>query len=295
MQLGRQKLLFTYSQFGRWAGKMGHQLPNGFDADGRADGLGKSDIVLDTDFFRGLGFDVIHSCDISNFEGCSHVFDLNEPLPEELIGQYDVVVDSGTIEHVFDQRTALLNISDLLKVKGRVFHFSPGTNFVDHGFYMYSPTLFYDYYTANRFNIEVAEIRIKAKLSRSGAYNYYEYTPGSLAQMESSFRGRQENYFVARKTPDSSRDVIPQQGSYVHNWIGSNISSGDRDKIVERTGPHSPNDGTRNLGLAGKMQRLPWLPLIRRNAAAKQLASWVTRIEKRATPWLKMPRKVGTY
>jgi hypothetical protein len=51
-------------------------------------------------FFSLLGAERISSVDISDFEGATHVHDMNQPLPETLRGQFTVVLDIGTLEHV---------------------------------------------------------------------------------------------------------------------------------------------------------------------------------------------------
>jgi hypothetical protein len=50
-----------------------------------------------------------------------------------LVGQFDVVLDSGTIEHVFHIPDALKNVLSLAQ-GGRVICMSPSSNHVDNGF-----------------------------------------------------------------------------------------------------------------------------------------------------------------
>src|SRR5690606_17887488 len=105
-------------------------------------------------FFERLGFDLVDSLDVSDFEGCTHLLDLNEPgVPQRLRGRYDALYNGGTLEHVFDVRNALRNIHDLLRPGGMVIHIVPACGWVDHGFYQISPTLLTDYYAANRFEL----------------------------------------------------------------------------------------------------------------------------------------------
>ena len=78
------------------------------------------------------------------------VHDLNRPVPEELWDQYDLIVENGTMEHIFDVRTTFANIIKMLKTGGVVFHLSP-LNLINHGFFNFSLTLFYDVYRNNGF------------------------------------------------------------------------------------------------------------------------------------------------
>ena len=115
--------------------------------------LRKKGCINDVSFFKSIGFQSVESCDVSDYEGTKHVLDLNLPVPMDFYDSYDVIVDGGTLEHIFNIPQVLENIFNMLKTGGRIIHLTPTSNFVDHGFYMFSPTLFFDYYTVNRWNI----------------------------------------------------------------------------------------------------------------------------------------------
>jgi SAM-dependent methyltransferase len=72
---------------------------------------------------------------------------MNEPLPESLSAVYDSVVDLGTLEHIFDIRQALENVSKLCKTGGQILHVLPSDNFSGHGFWQFSPELFFSLYS----------------------------------------------------------------------------------------------------------------------------------------------------
>jgi hypothetical protein len=59
--------------------------------------------------------------DASDFEGVMILQDLNEPLAARLHSQHDAVVDTGTLEHVFNVPKACKNVMDALKVSGHSF------------------------------------------------------------------------------------------------------------------------------------------------------------------------------
>ena len=77
--------------------------------------------------------------DASDYEGCSIVHDLNNPLPEHLVGRYSLVLDSGTLEHVFDFPTALRNSLAAVRTGGHFVTIAPGNNQFGHGFYQFGP------------------------------------------------------------------------------------------------------------------------------------------------------------
>jgi hypothetical protein len=85
--------------------------------------------------------------------------DLNEPLPEEFAGRYDWVIDSGTLHCCFDIATVMANIIKMVKMNGKVFHSSNLAGFFGRGFYAVSPSLFYEFYRCNGFEINAMGTR----------------------------------------------------------------------------------------------------------------------------------------
>src|SRR5262249_7595053 len=61
------------------------------------------------EFFRSLGAKDVHSFDNSNYEGATHVHDLNKNIPEQYKQQYSVVCDGGSLEHIFNFPMAIKN------------------------------------------------------------------------------------------------------------------------------------------------------------------------------------------
>ncbi len=105
-------------------------------------------------FFRGLGCERIESLDISGYEGANIIGDLNDPkLPEQIHQRYDLIYDSGTIEHIFDAPTALRSLAALVRVGGAVVHATPSNGFMDHGLWQVSPDLFRAFYRNAGFDI----------------------------------------------------------------------------------------------------------------------------------------------
>ena len=56
--------------------------------------------------------------------------------------KYDVVLNGGTLEHVFNLPVALDNVFSLIKDNGFLVSISPANNFCNHGFYQFSPDIF---------------------------------------------------------------------------------------------------------------------------------------------------------
>ncbi|MDE2259320.1 MAG: methyltransferase domain-containing protein [Betaproteobacteria bacterium] len=174
--------------------------------------------------FKSLGFQQISTMDYSQFEGAAIAFDLNSAdVPDELRDKYDFIIDHGTLEHVFHLPNALNNIFKMLRVGGRVLVSSPASNFIDHGFYMFSPTLYFDYFTANRFDIHSIQVTQSSPQLESAPCFYADYEPGSFDSV--SYGGLNNSVYgvicVAQKTEQSTGDTVPQQGIYCNQkWKG---------------------------------------------------------------------------
>lgn len=107
------------------------------------------------DLLTCLGAAIVESIDASDHEGASYVQDLNKPPAEHLIGQFDSVIDGGTLEHVFDVRTALKTLMTMVRPGGRLILHSPANNHLGHGFFQYSPELFWRVFCpSNGFEVE---------------------------------------------------------------------------------------------------------------------------------------------
>jgi hypothetical protein len=94
-------------------------------------------------FARALGATRVSACDASSYEGAEVTHDLNLPVPPEFEEAHDLVIDGGTLEHVFNFPTAIANCMKMVKTGGHLIIFTPINNYCGHGFYQFSPELFY--------------------------------------------------------------------------------------------------------------------------------------------------------
>lgn len=92
--------------------------------------------------------------DLFAHHGTEIVADLS--VPQDL-GKFDIVLDTGTIEHVANPAQAFINAASAVKVGGIVFHHLPIT-MVNHGYWNISPCWFTDFYGANGFVTEKFEL-----------------------------------------------------------------------------------------------------------------------------------------
>jgi hypothetical protein len=136
--LGRQDLLITAARLQEAFTAYGEPL----DA-AEADTISQKGSRFSEPLFRKLGAKSVDSIDASAFEDATIVHDLNQPLPPELEGRYTLAFDGGTLEHIFDFPRALRNFLELPAVGGHVIMASPANNQMGHGFYQFSPELYF--------------------------------------------------------------------------------------------------------------------------------------------------------
>lgn len=241
LELARSMVYFGPRQLERWAAAHGaHPVPGVEPTLSHLPHLAAKGFIDDRYFFRRLGFDEVVSCDVSDYEGVDVVADLNLELPAELVGRFDVVFEAGTAQHVFDLPSVLSNVHRALKVGGRaVVGMACSNNHVDHGFYMFSPTVFYDYFAANRWQIdsfyffEFLPYWFDGVLY-SPPWRIYRYQPGCLDHLSYGGYGSAQMaiFCVATRTAETTGDRTPQQGYYQRMWEDADLS-----RLAERTGP----------------------------------------------------------
>lgn len=115
-------------------------------------------------FLKMLGSTTIDSLDISDYQGAKLIHDLNKPLPQEYESKYDCVIDGGTLEHVFNIGEALVSVMRLLRPGGLFITLTMANNYCGHGFYQFSPELFYRTFSEeNGFSVKLCKIYTEGK------------------------------------------------------------------------------------------------------------------------------------
>ena len=145
LTIGRQDLLVDAAQVAGAFARFGEPIA---PADARA--MSGEDDRFSTALLRRLGAARVDFMDVSDFEGATVIHDLNTPLDPALAGRFSLVFDGGTLEHVFDTAAALRSYMALPKVGGHLMLALPANNEMGHGFYQFSPELFFRTLTAER-------------------------------------------------------------------------------------------------------------------------------------------------
>jgi len=153
LTLGRQDLVAGYpvlesilKQFDCW--------PSDLSSESFRDSFGP-DARFGDALFKYIGAQQVSFLDASDFEGADVIHDLNLPVPEHMKQTYDAIYDGGLLEHVFNAPAAFKSCMEILKVDGRLLLVTPANNLFGHGFYQFSPELFFRLFSeANGFEVE---------------------------------------------------------------------------------------------------------------------------------------------
>ena len=77
--------------------------------------------------------------------------DLNKPC--DLGRTFDVCINNGTSEHVFNLANVFKFMHDHTSADGIMIHYTPGFGWLDHGFYSIQPGFFFDLAAANNYEM----------------------------------------------------------------------------------------------------------------------------------------------
>ena len=77
--------------------------------------------------------------------------DLNEPV--DLGRRFDMVIDGGTAEHVFNVFQFFKSCHELTRPGGLMLHNNPYRGWLEHGFYSFNSTFYWDLAGANRYEM----------------------------------------------------------------------------------------------------------------------------------------------
>ncbi len=188
--------------------------------------------IYSEDFFGLLGASKITAIDANSYEGAEIVHDMNRPIPECLVSSFDLLLDGGTLEHVFDFPTAIRNVMQMVATNGRFISCTVANNFSGHGFYQFSPELFYRVLCRESgYLVETCIIWEEIHGSR-----FYQVpdpdTVGSRIELTS--QSGTYLFLQAKRLGNVSLDHIAQQSDYMRHW--SSVS-GDSSSGISRPKP----------------------------------------------------------
>lgn len=215
--IGRQMLLLPAEAFAANLSRSGKT----FDA---KELLTASEGYCET-FLRSLGAETVTSFDASDYESATVIHDFNEPISDDQKGKFSMVLDGGTLEHIFNYPTALKNCMEMVAEGGHFLAITPTNNFPGHGFYQFSPELFFNVLNeANGFELE----RLIFFEDKPDA-QWYEISDPRKHNRRVTFMNGWPSYLlvIARKkaTVPIFRNT-PQQSDYTVMWDGKDLAEG---------------------------------------------------------------------
>jgi len=164
----------------------------------------------DLQLFQAFGFDTVDSIDCSKRDGATILHDLAIPLPQELRGRFQCVLDIGTMEHVSDCIQCLKNACELTAISGTLIQIVPATNNMDHGYFAFSPSFISDFFSANKWQVVEQMICTYRWGEWHRNYSFFRYDPDLFAQAQ--WTGRFDiGVIVAAavvKCADSSTELV---------------------------------------------------------------------------------------
>lgn len=164
----------------------------------------------------------VDSFDYSPYENCSVVHDFNTPIPISFHQSYDVVLDAGTLEHVFDVKTAFNNVAMLTRVGGQIIHILPTNEHSGHGFYQFSAEFFFSLYSEG-FGFSNTEVFASREGSNDVPF-YKVSRPSGISRVEINSKSFPDIDYLYVKTKRSGSGLqinkVPQQSDYWTIWNG---------------------------------------------------------------------------
>ena len=128
------------------------------------------------------------------------------------------MIDGGTLEHVFNFPMAIKNCMQMLDVGGHFFSHTMANNFMGHGFYQFSPELFYRVFSPeNGFCVR----RIVVFEQRVGRPRWYEAAdPNDIGERVELINDR-PTYLIVHAERIADVPIFaapPQQADYSAHW-----------------------------------------------------------------------------
>jgi hypothetical protein len=168
-------------------------------------------------FLRLLGAAEVRSFDASDYESATDIVDLNDPILERYKGRFTAVIDGGALEHVFNFPVAIRSSMEMVEAGGHMLAITPANNFSGHGFYQFSPELFFRIFSEpNGFRLE----RMMIFEDRPGA-DWFDVIDPVAAGERVMFVNATPTYLLVIARRVAVVPVLaapPQQSDYVVAW-----------------------------------------------------------------------------
>lgn len=181
----------------------GHHIPSDFNFPNL------KDLVI------SHGLNKVYSVDLFD-ANADYKWDLNHPVPKNFHNSFKVLIDIGTLEHIFDTRQCLENYFRLVTPGGLFVLTTPVNGFFGHGFHVFNPEALLSALEKNGFLV------LYKKFSTSTGIEINDPTlPGNILL-----------WVIARKKKKMGKFIIPQQGYWKNMYAPKKSYYSDSPKKV---------------------------------------------------------------
>jgi hypothetical protein len=165
--------------------------------------------------FQYLGADTVDSLDYSDYEKATIVHNMNTPIQEIWRNKFSFVFDGGSLEHVFNFPVAIKNCMEMVNINGHFMSITPANNWLGHGFYQFSPELFYTLFSEiNGY----ADTKVFIK----NLHRWYEVvSPRKIKKRaEFDYMGKEKIklYVISKKIKETPEKLSVLQSDYEEMW-----------------------------------------------------------------------------
>ena len=170
----------------------------------------------------------VDSVDFSDFEKATIIADLNKPMEKKNL--FDTIIDFGTSEHVFNIAQCLQNIANLCKKDGIILHSLPANNNCGHGFWQFSPELFFSLYNKEN-GFSDTEIFLFNSINKYNIWKIKKQPMGNRLELSSDIP-----LFLLVKTK-KIKEITSQnvnQSDYQFLWNKNVINEGKRKTKISK-------------------------------------------------------------
>ena len=172
-------------------------------------------------FLTKIGYPEVLSLDASPYENADLTHDLNEPLTDDLRDRFDVIIDGGTIEHVFNTPQALDNVFHMLRKGGIFISINGITGWAGHGFYQFSPELVWRYWKDARHCILHECVAVPHDMTADKPRPAPDTGQRGRRFRGAGMEGRWYLFYIIERGPDAvavERITNVSQGDYSVRW-----------------------------------------------------------------------------
>lgn len=189
-------------------------------------------------FLKKLGARSVLSVDYSDYEGADFVHDMNLPVADSMKNRFDVVYDGGTLEHLFHFPQAISNAMQMVKPGGYFLCSTPSNGLSGHGFYQFSPELFFRLFSEDR-GFRIRLMALGESIRRGRLYSVRD--PKETGVRVGLNNGRPTYLVLAAQKVGAIPETMkfPSQSGYESMWA----DAGNKEPGLNSKG----KDGIRSL------------------------------------------------